>query len=290
MGLFFMSVGMQVDLREIVRNPLWLPLSVLGLLLIKAAVAAAILRAGRMSWGRAVEGGLLLGQGSEFAFIVIGYAVATGVLESAVSQFMVTVVSLSMFVSPAAAKAGQLFSRWSDAHAAGSEAAAPPDLTGHVVIAGFGRVGQLVGKVLDAQNIAYVALERDYQLVAALGKSGAPVYSGDASMPELLAKVNAHRAAAVVLTMDDPASALHAAHRIRQLCPGVPLFARARDPKHALMLKNAGASQVIPETLETGLQLTAFVLEASGIAESAAQDLIEEQRDLLIAVLDEQPR
>jgi CPA2 family monovalent cation:H+ antiporter-2 len=67
----------------------------------------------------------------------------------------------------------------------------------------------------------------------------------------------------------------------------VPLFARARDPKHALMLKNAGASQVIPETLETGLQLTAFVLEASGIAESAAQDLIEEQRDLLIAVLDE---
>ncbi|MGB9989996.1 cation:proton antiporter domain-containing protein [Massilia sp. SM-13] len=288
MGLFFMSVGMQVDLREIARNPLWLPLSVFGLLAIKAAVITLILHAGRMSWGRAVEGGLLLGQGSEFAFIVIGYAVATGVLESALSQFMVTVVSLSMFVSPAAAKAGQLFSQWRDARAGDSADAVPPEgLAGHVVIAGFGRVGQLVGKVLGAQNIRFVALERDYQLVAALGKSGAPVYSGDASMPELLARVNAHQAAAVVLTMDDPTSALHAAHRIRQLCPGVPLFARARDPKHALMLKNAGASQVIPETLETGLQLTAFVLEASGIAESAAQDLIEEQRDQLIAVLDE---
>ncbi|UGQ48705.1 cation:proton antiporter domain-containing protein [Massilia endophytica] len=291
MGLFFVSVGMQVDLREILLNPLWLPLSVLGLLLIKAAVAMGILRAGGMSWGRSIEGGVLLGQGGEFAFIVLGYAVATGVLEAPVSQFMVTVVSLSMFLSPAVARLGTLGGKWVDQRMprpSEPPAALPPSgMTEHVVIAGYGRIGQLIGKVLSQQGIPFVALEQDYQLVGTLAKAGHPVYSGDASMPELLAVVNARHAAAVVLTMDNPPSAVHAAQRIRQICPGVPVFARARDPRHAVMLKTAGARQVIPETFETGLQLAAFVLEASGVPDSAAQDLVEAQRDELIAAFEQ---
>ncbi|MEO6354790.1 MAG: cation:proton antiporter [Oxalobacteraceae bacterium] len=291
MGLFFISVGLGIDLREIAQAPLWLPLSLLGLFAVKSLVLAGLLKVGGFNWGRALEGGLLLGQGGEFAFIVVGYAMTAKLIAPALGQFVMLVVGLSLFATPLAAKAGRMFADWWEAHhwqpVGELNADLPEPSAGLVIIAGFGRVGQLLGQILDSQGIRFIALENNARLVAELHPQGVPVYFGDAARAELLRKVHADRAAAVVLTMDHPASALHAVRAIRREYPQLPVFARSRDESHARMLKKAGATIVIPETLESGLQLSAFVLQTLGIAEGTAAQVIQNERERRIAALQE---
>ena len=294
MGLFFMTIGMEIDVREVVSNPFWIPVSVIGLFLIKALVMAGLFRLGGFNWGRALEGGLLLGQGGEFAFIVVGYATAGKIVEPAVGQFIMLVVSLSLFFTPLVAKAGRLFGeRWElrhrDAPVAVGETSRD-DAAGRVIIAGFGRVGQLLARLLSSQGIAYVAFENDARLVASQRALGHPVYFGDVSRAELLRKVHAERAPAIVLTMDHAASVLNSVRGIRREFPDVPLFSRSRDEKHARLLKQAGASVVIPETLESSLQLSAFVLEAAGVDDDTVDAMLDTERARYAATLGaEQP-
>jgi len=156
---------------------------------------------------------------------------------------------------------------------------------GHVVIAGYGRVGESISRLLDAQGVRWVALESDAARVAALHARGAPVWFGNATRAELLARVRAGDAAAIVLTMDQPASALHALRAIRRSCPTVTVVARTRDEAHAAVLRDEGADVVIPETLETGLQISAVVLQAAGVPESVATALVDAERERRIGAL-----
>ena len=287
MGLFFMSVGMGIDLRALLAEPLWIPLSVVGLLAMKALIIFVLLRVFGLSWGRSAEGGLLLGQGGEFAFIVIGMALALGLLERQVGQFMLIVVGVSMLVAPVVARLGQSLGDNIDRRAAPP---APEDmevgeLGGHVIIAGYGRVGQMVGQMLAEQGVAFVAIENDAQLIAHQRKAGVPLVFGDASRPELLRKLRIDQARAVVLTMDHTAAAIHAVQGIRRLMPMMRIIARARDEKHALLLREAGASVVVPETLESSLKLTGWVLETLGVPPDAAMRLLEQERERRIVAL-----
>jgi CPA2 family monovalent cation:H+ antiporter-2 len=288
MALFFMSVGMGIDLRTLAQAPLWLPLSVAGLFAIKGAVLAPILRIGGFSWGRAVEGAALLGQGGEFVFIAVGYASMLRLLDAATAQFILLVVSLSLFATPVVARAGRSFGDWWERRhppPAGDLRTAEPQAT-QVIIAGFGRVGQLAAQLLEANGIHYVALESDARLVSHLHAQGVPIYFGDAARADLLRKLHAEQAQAILLTMDHPSSALHAVRAIRREFPMLPLIARSRDEKHALALRQAGATVVIPETLESGLQLSASVLRALGIGESEAERQIQRARERRIAELE----
>ena len=287
MGLFFMSVGMGIDLRALLAEPLWIPLSVVGLLAMKALIIFVLLRVFGLSWGRSAEGGLLLGQGGEFAFIVIGMALALGLLERQVGQFMLIVVGVSMLVAPVVARLGQSLGDNIDRRAAPP---APEDmevgeLGGHVIIAGYGRVGQMVGQMLAEQGVAFVAIENDAQLIAHQRKAGVPLVFGDASRPELLRKLRIDQARAVVLTMDHTAAAIHAVQGIRRMVPMMRIIARARDEKHALLLREAGASVVVPETLESSLKLTGWVLETLGVPPDAAMRLLEQERERRIVAL-----
>jgi CPA2 family monovalent cation:H+ antiporter-2 len=151
---------------------------------------------------------------------------------------------------------------------------------GRIIIAGFGRVGQMLGKLLAQQEISYIAFENDARLASALHRKGLPVYFGNASRAELLRRVHASEAPAIVLTMDHPASALQAVRGIRHEFPDVPLFARARDENQARLLKLAGATVVVPETLEASLQLSAFVLESLGLEELQVDGIVDEERAL----------
>ena len=304
MGLFFMAVGMEVDLRLGAAYPLLLPASVLGLLLVKASIIALLLAP--LGWGAALHGGLLLGQGGEFAFIILGYAVSTKLLPPEASQFLLLVVTLSMLIAPGAAAFGAALSK----RVAGRRDAAAPhgarpmagevgndgdagrdvcaELRGHVIIGGFGRVGRLIADVLDKQGIQYIAVERDRQLVddARRTRHDARVFSGDASLPELLRRLGINDAACVVLTMDDPRAALHAVRALRGHYPALCVLARARDEKHAQALKKAGATEVVSETIESGLQLASFALGAAGMTMGAAGFHIEQQRADLLARID----
>lgn len=289
MGLFFMTVGMSIDLSAILAEPLWLPLSVLGLMLIKCAIVLLLLRAFGLSWGRAAEGGVLLSQGGEFAFIVIGMALALGLIDPRVGQLMLLVVGLSMLVTPVLSALGERLGNRIDArHPPRPEPGAltlPTHLDRHVIIAGYGRVGQILGQLLSAQGVEHVAVESDASQVALLRAGGAPVFFGDASRPELLRKLNLDHAVAVVLTMDHPAASLHATRGILAMAPGIRVVARARDERHALALLQAGASAVIPETLESSLQMAACVFEGLGVPGDVANQLIDQERNRRVRAL-----
>jgi CPA2 family monovalent cation:H+ antiporter-2 len=289
MGLFFMSVGMQTDLGEVAAAPVWLALSVAGLFIVKACVASMVLRMGGLPWGRAAEGGLLLGQGGEFAFIVVGQAVASHLLEPGVGQFMMLVVACSMFATPLAARLGRRYGDWwQSRHPLPALSAAPAPQANHVIIVGYGRIGRMLAQILDEQGVEWVAIDNDPQLVVQPLRRAGRLHFGDAARSELLHRVSAERAGAIVLTMDHPASALHAAHAIRHDYPQVRLFARARDEAHAKALLRAGASLVVPETLESGLQLSHSVLTSVGFPEPAAAQVIQQERQKRICSMQDE--
>jgi CPA2 family monovalent cation:H+ antiporter-2 len=291
MGLFFMTVGMGMDTRQIVEAPLWLAAAVAGLVLTKALVVTLLFRAGRLPWGRAVEGGLLLAQGGEFAFIVLGYAVSAKLIDPALGARVLLAVGLSMFITPLLARLGRAIGeggeRTAHEQAAQHDEGALAEARGRIIIAGFGRVGQQLAKLLTAQHIPFVAFENNAAMVSKLHAEGVPVYFGNAARPELLRLVHADQAPAIVLTMDNPSSALQAVRGIRREFAEVPLFVRSRDERHAHSLKRAGATVVVPETLEASLQLSAFVLESMGLDERTVDDIVDRERDLFAEQLNE---
>ncbi|MBP6720270.1 MAG: NAD-binding protein, partial [Rhodoferax sp.] len=201
--------------------------------------------------------------------------------------FMLIVVGLSMLGAPLVARAGQVLGDWVDRrvgqapHPDGSFS----DMQGHVLIAGYGRVGHLVGRMLQAQHVPFVAIESDARLIARHRDEGVPLVFGDASRPELLGKLRLSEARAVVLTMDDTAAAVHAVHGIRQVMPDIRIIARARDEKHALTLLDAGASVVVPEALEASLKLADAVLGTLGVSPEDCAQQLDEQRALCMAAL-----
>ncbi len=290
MGLFFMTVGMAIDPRQILAAPLWLAAAVVGLIAIKAAIITLLYRGSGIGWARALEGGLLLGQGGEFAFIVIGYATAGNLVDAQLGQRVLLAVALSLFITPMLARLGRAIAQRSqlalDEISASADGVALESARGHIIIAGMGRVGQQLAKLLTARGIAYVAFENDARLVAQLRAAGMPVYFGNASRAELLRRVDAGAAPAIVLTMDHPQSSLQAVRGIRREFPDVQLFVRSRDEKHARTLKQAGATVVVPETLEASLQLSAFVLGSMGLTEREVDHMVSMERDLFLASLD----
>jgi monovalent cation:H+ antiporter-2, CPA2 family len=294
MGLFFMLVGMQIDWREIIKEPILIPISVIGLFLIKGTVIALILRVCKFRWSQAIQGGLLLGQGGEFAFIVIGTAVSSALLANDVGQFMMLVVSLSLFITPMAAKAGKILSERKGKKETEQDGRLQSEFSRHraphVIIAGFGRVGQLLARLLSEQGVDFIAFDNDLGVVMQESAKGRSVYLGNASNTAIWEKLRAGQAKAVILTMDHPGAALHAVNAVRHAYPSLPILARAIDENQAAILKYSGANMVIPETLETGLQLASSALQMSGISEPDALEAINHERSRLLAAVDYVPQ
>jgi CPA2 family monovalent cation:H+ antiporter-2 len=283
MGIFFLSIGMGVDVvTTFGAMGMSIVAAAAGLLLVKAVVAALLLRAGGLPRGQALHGGLLLAQGGEFAFIVVGSAVIAGVVDGGTGQAVLAIVWLTLLVTPALDRIGiVLAARLDPVDApAGLEGLHDaPGLDGHVVVTGYGRVGQLIAQVLDAQQVPWIALDSHAEVAARFHRAGRPVYYGDASRGDLLRRLQLDRALAVVMTMDSPAAALAAVRAVREAAPGVPVLARSRDEGHAAELRAAGATLVIPETLETGLQLAQHVLVRLEFPAAVAGAVIDAERE-----------
>ncbi len=286
MGLFFMSVGMGIDLHALLDYPWQVPLAVVGLMLLKGAVLFPLMRLMRLSWGRATEGALLLSQGGEFAFIVIGVAMHTSLLPEGVGHFMLLVVSLSMLATPPASRLGRRIGDAIDARL-GRRHVEPHvpghGLNDHVIVAGCGRVGEMVCQILAHRDLPYVAIDSDPKLVERLTRRGIAAFYGDASRPELLRRLNLEAARAVLLTLAAPEEATRAVEGLRAHAPGVSIIARARDEAHAVALRRAGADVVIPETLEAGLQLAGAALERLEVGEDEIHRHLQQEREARIA-------
>lgn len=285
LGLFFMSVGMSIDVSAVLDEPLWIPLSVVGLFAIKGAIVYLLARAFGQSRPVAAESALLLGQGGEFAFVVISLALSLALLPLPTAQFMLIVTSLSMIATPAVARlsialAKRIGDRARHDDRAGATAPEPSEIpAGHVIVAGYGRVGQLLGSMLDARCIPHIGLDLDPRVVHALRAQGLAVHFGDASRADMLRRVGIDRAAALVITMDAPAAAERVAATIRGEWPSLPILARARDQEHARRLLTLGATDVVPETIEASFDLAEVVLKSLGHSPEASRQLVAERRE-----------
>ncbi|MEO5325771.1 cation:proton antiporter [Mesorhizobium sp. CC13] len=280
LGLFFMTVGIGLDLATMLAG---LPVVLAGLaalLALKALVAVAACRAFGVRPAHALETAFLLAPAGEFAFVVVATAASGGILDAATATTVTGVAGLSMLASPLMARLGRkLADRFEEAAGADVDPATFPDLTGHVVIAGFGRVGRTIAHMLDAEAADIVALERDAAVVSRERAAGRKVYLGDAARPEILSHAGAAGASMFIVTVDNAHDAAAMVRAVRQMRPDAPVLARARDAEHARELHAAGADFVIPDAVEAGLQLAARALSEFGYASEVLGDRIAAERN-----------
>jgi monovalent cation:proton antiporter-2 (CPA2) family protein len=282
LGLFFMTVGMSLDIWSIQDNWFWLLLATLLLLITKGFILYALCRLFRLGKSISVEVSFLLAGAGEFAFVVLSLAQQNNVVAQDISQFIITLAAITMLMTPMLARFGKQFasriSTKENIHKHGIEGHAD-HIEDHVIIGGFGRVGRSVARVLEVSNVPYVALDLNAERVRKHRKLGRRVYYGDASQVDILNKVGIDRARCVVVTPDAPSSARHMVQFIRDHQTNAMVFARAHDVEHALDLIDLGAKGVVAEALEAGLQLSAQVLEALGFPEDAINHTISGQRE-----------
>jgi monovalent cation:proton antiporter-2 (CPA2) family protein len=265
LGLFFMSVGMEIDVQLIMDQALMILFLVVALLSVKALILTLLARAIRLPLADAVYLGVLLAQAGEFAFVLLGAATTLGVLDPDLVQTVIAVVALSMLTTPFLTglgyKASQRIER-SEIPNVEQLAESETKLRNHVVIAGFGRVGAIVAKQLSDAGVPFLAIDMDTYNVLQAQKRGLPVYYGDVTRAEVLDAVNVEAARAIVIALDDRQVSLQVTAILRYIFPKLKIHARARDLAHAQELETIGADTVVTELIPTGLQLAKVVLEA----------------------------
>jgi CPA2 family monovalent cation:H+ antiporter-2 len=281
LGVFFFTVGMNIDVRELAREPLWLLASVVGLIGIKVLLLTGLARIFRLSWPVAIETGLLLGPGGEFAFVGIGMATTLGLINSNVSSFTLTVTSITMTLIPALSLvARRLTPRFREPRALDPELiAAPSGVAGHAIVIGHGRVGQVVCSLLDRHSYRYIAVDNDAAAVPAYRRSGREVYYGNATEPEFLKSCGLIDAKAVIVTVAGQADIDEIVRQVRALRTDIVIVSRARDAGHARHLYAIGVTDAVPETIEASLQLSEAALIGLGQAAGPVIASIHEKRD-----------
>ncbi len=283
LGLFFMTIGMGIDIAFIWQNFGLILVLVSALLIGKAAIITALCRLIRLPLPEALRTGLSLAQGGEFGFVLFGAALGLGLLEAQTAQILMAVIALSMVVTPFFYEAGRMLACRLEAKdktpAADALTRASEGLNNHVLIAGFGRVGQTVAKVVSDAGLDYLALDLDTNRVARCRERNMPVYYGDAEQLSVLEAAGIERARMAVITIDRYKSACRVVAALRQRCPDLPIFVRARDRRHMRSLLEAGATEVVSEAAESSLQLGGIVLDAVDVSRDEITRIIEEYRE-----------
>ncbi|MDB5644762.1 cation:proton antiporter [Methylobacterium sp.] len=287
LGVFFVSVGMNLDPAQLMSAPGAVLGLALALMLIKGAVIVAAARFLKLSKAVAIEAALLLGPGGEFAFVLIGGALAGGLVPEEVGQAALIVTTVTMIAIPALAVLGRrLGKRFTTAHLGRARAEPVPDRQqNRVIIAGYGRVGRLVGEMLARHKIPYIALDADAARVSEHRRLGNPVYFGDSANPELLRRCDIANARALVVTLDNPDAVEAVVEAARAERRDITIVARARDARHATALYEMGVDDAVPETIEASLQLSEAVLVDVGVPMGLVIASIHERRDEYRAML-----
>ena len=286
-GLFFITVGMAIDVG-VVWSKIGIVLVAVALLLaVKGIVLFGASRVLGVSVAVSAEVAILLAQGGEFAFIVIVLARLNDLLAAETAQLAAAVVGISMMVTPLCAVVGQwLGRRMGEAeHAHHTPGAEADELRDHVIIGGYGRVGQMIARLLAAENVPFIALDTNGELVTECRQRGHMCFFGDAGRGEFLARVGAARARAFVVTVNARRAAERMVAAARKQRPDAPVFARAIDGPHAVQLLKLGAVGVIPEAVEASLQLGGRLLEGLGLSDDAVARRLEELREQELARL-----
>ena len=271
LGLFFISVGMSADISIIFHKP-WLVVGlVLVLTSVKSGVLYAIARgAAKLEHREGLALAAVLCQGGEFAFVVFNLQAGTGLISTAQRDLLTVVITLSMALTPLLVAAVAYFN--------GRKKTEPAptwdtivDEHPKVIIAGFGRVGQVIARVLHAAGIAYTAIDRSIDQIEFSRRFGSKIYYGDPSNQDLLRAANVEAASVFVIATDDAEANIRTARLVRRLYPHLHVFARARNRQHAFRLMDLGVADPVRETLHSSLRMTEQVLGALGVPKATIQ-------------------
>jgi glutathione-regulated potassium-efflux system ancillary protein KefC len=262
LGLFFIAVGMSVNFAVFLAHPLLILGLVAAFLLIKTALLYGLSRLFGIARGQHLQFALLLSQGGEFAFVVFGAAATARVFSEDIASMLVVVVALSMLVTPLVLMAYDRLSARKEGAAVRPDADRIEPNEDHVIIAGFGRFGQIVGRFLGANGVSLTVLDHDPDQIDVLRRFGFKVFYGDATRADLLRAAGAARARALVVAIDDIEDSLDLVETVRRDWPGLQIFARARNVTHYYQLMDRGVTMIERETFESALQLGRSVLTA----------------------------
>ena len=278
LGLFFMAVGMTVNIGLVIETPLTVLGLALGLMLVKMLCLAAVARIDTPNW-RTVRGtAVALSQGGEFAFVILALGVSSSLMGERTADLLIVAVTLSMAATPLALMAGD----WLNARL---ERESEPEYERHfeeenqVIIAGFGRVGQIVGRILRLRRIGFTALETSAEQVDFVRRFGNRIHYGDASRVELLRAAKADRAVLFVLAIEDVERSLATARAVRKHFPHLTIFARARNRQHAHALMDLGIDRIVRDTFHSSLELARGILMELGLGDFECRHTVDTFRD-----------
>jgi monovalent cation:H+ antiporter-2, CPA2 family len=286
LGLFFVAVGMLFDPSALPGTWPWALLGTVVLLGSKAVIVAGLVVAARTDLQTALRTGLLLAVGGEFGLALLAIAFNVGVVDSGPGQVVLTSVLLSMVAGTFLIRYNQAVARALTFPLRSPAADELPRLRlpsaatdrDHVIIAGYGRIGQAVARLLQQESISYIAVDLDSSLVRQAHAAGEPVYYGDASSRDVLDSLGLQSAELLVISHDDPAVAVRTLTYLKTRRPEVPVLVRSRDEDHVEELEALGAREVVPETLEAALTMASEALLLLRVPPERVMDHIQRQR------------
>lgn len=272
LGLFFITIGMLLDIRELVANLDLVLLVLVGLVVFKAFIVAVLARIFGYEPGVAIRAGVTLAQGGEFSFVLLALGFTNGIIDGQELQVVLAASLLSMIIAPLLIQRNLQIAEFlarsytynrsrqiEDIGEAGRK------LSNHVVICGFGRSGQYLARFLKEENIPFIALDIDLSRVQEAATAGENVVYGDASRRVVLRAAGIERAKAVVISYNDPHSAMKILHVVQEISPDLPVIVRTLDESAMEPLRQAGATEVVPEVLEGSLMLASHALVLLGV-------------------------
>jgi CPA2 family monovalent cation:H+ antiporter-2/glutathione-regulated potassium-efflux system protein KefB len=279
LGFFFMSVGMSADLSLGLHHPGLIIALVLALICLKSGIAFLVSYYRRRLLGPAIRFALALPEGSEFSFVLFGSAVAAGALDRPLAGIATLVVALSMMVTPILFAGSERFilpriERRKERAAAAFDPNLEQAASAAVIICGFGRFGQIIGRVLNMQRITYVALDKSQEQVDIVRRFGNRVFYGDPTREQVMRAAGAEDARVLVIALDEMEASLQVAQMVRVKFPHLHVLARARNRRHVHLLMGAGVEAIVRETFFSSLRLSELLLEKLDVPVSQAERAI----------------
>lgn len=279
LGVFLVSIGMSLDLGQVAAQPFAILAAAVALVGGKLAIIAGLARAFGLLLATGLRAGLLLGPSGEFSFVILAPTAAMGLMSREAADFCTILAALTMAAIPLLSGLGnRLFARQAARTMLDADALQLPEATHRIVIAGFGRVGQMVAAMLEVHRVPYLAIDSDVDEVARQRGMGKPAYYGDVTSAELVRHLHLDTARALVVTMNNRAAVDELVTAAKREHPDLLIVARARDAAHAAHLYGVGVTDAVPETVEASLQLAEAVLVDIGIPMGPVIASIHEKR------------
>ena len=290
MGLFFMTIGMSFDFNELIDSLAWIILGSFALISFKAVIIVTLCRSFNFPLGPSIHTGFLLAQGGEFAFVVLLMAVNQNLIESDTSQFLMTIVTLTMATTPLLASAGRRIKSYIYTKEVLKDSKIKKeisDISGHVIIVGFSKVGRVIANILRKKNIPYIVLDNNHRMVRIEKTNGYNIIYGDSKNPDVLKHIGIERCESVIIAMDDELTCMNITKYIHRKYPDATVITKSESVNNAQRFRKVGASYVVSKNLEAGLQMGHAALASVGINNSEINDALSSYRDINDDILNE---